>query len=137
MGLMIGGGVALAAGGGLIGVALLREADASEIEAARAEGTITQEDIAEYDQTREDRDNFRLAGGIAGGVGAASLLLGAVLFLTDSSAPLAPPQVGPQPGKPSKPKSGPSEMEEMSFTPWVGPVGSEHVRAGGTWSLTF
>lgn len=137
LGLMIGGGVAIAAGGGLVGVALLREGAASDIEATRAERTITAAEIDEYNQAREDRDNFRLAGGIAGGVGAASLLVGAVLFLSDSSAPLAPPQVGPQPGKPSKPKSGPSEMEEMSFTPWVGPLGSEHVRAGGTWSLTF
>lgn len=87
---LAGGGLGLVAGGVLGLLALNKEAEATELADARAQGAArTLDDLSAYNQALQARNDLRLTSGIIAGTAAVFSAVGLILYLFD--APVAPP----------------------------------------------
>jgi hypothetical protein len=94
------GGLALAGGGVLAGVAYAKEREAKSIGDEQQAGAITEEQRLAHNDALSLRDDLRLAAIVTAGSGAAVAIAGVFLFLLDEPAIPAPrsaPDQGPTP----------------------------------------
>lgn len=118
---LIGGGAIAAAGAVLGGIALSREADAVAIAERQESGTvnITDDELADYDNARSDRELY-LGLGIGGLAGGALIgLVGAGLFLFDKPLPVSQAKPRDEAETPEGPVK--DKALDMSFVPVVSP----------------
>lgn len=104
------------AGGVTLGFALERDARAADIDAELRDTSIGEEELAEYQALRDERDLFRSAGLVTLGVGAGIAALGLTLIFVDRPGPLSPPATTEAPSAvPTRP------VDELSITSWITP----------------
>lgn len=119
--MLIGVGAAGAvAGGVLAGFAVREQKLAQDIDAQREKGGLAEAKIADYDEHRAARDEYRRAAGIA--LGGALLVggTGLLLFVFDRPGATAAPRRRDDAPKPAAPQPRDAPME-MSAVPLIGP----------------
>ncbi|MEM1030758.1 MAG: PEGA domain-containing protein [Myxococcota bacterium] len=90
-GLFGGGAAAVVVGGGLLTYGLVRQSDAIALRDARVEGNTSPEDLARYRDAVADRDAFTAAAGVTGGLGAAALVVGGLVYALEPTPRVLPP----------------------------------------------
>lgn len=105
------GGAAVLTGGALATYAFIRQADAIELRDARTAGNTSTDDLAAYRDAVSDRDDFMTAGAITGGIGAAAVLTGGLIYAFEPTPRVLPPD-----------EAGPEGDGDVDFTIGVAPV---------------
>ena len=113
--LLGGGAVGILATGVFTGISLSAESSAKDVEAARAQGNITAQQLSGHNDAIDRRDRWRTGAIVSGSIGLGLALVGGYLFVFDKSA--SPPNTASTPER-SAPK--PAENLEVWVMPRLG-----------------